>query len=139
MPHQPLGHPVVIVVGTNYHTDQQRPRRFEDKLASSANCGPVDLGDSEEDGEDNLDLEVEKQRRRANAAILALEAAAKEADEEALVNSRTASDCKRRSDDARGIIAKVYRKGAVPSPAGPPPVGVLRNKGRRGPGVSPVR
>lgn len=115
---------------------KQRPRRLEEKLTSTINCGPVDLGDSEDDGEGDLDLEVEKQRRRANAAVLALEAAAKEADEGAKAESRTVDESKRDSNGTRGAVSRVHRKGGVPAPAGPPPVGVLR-KGRRGPGLPP--
>ena len=62
--------------------DQQQPRRFEAKISPPTNYGPVNLGDSDDDKEHDFDLEFEKQRRRANAAVLALETAAKEADKE---------------------------------------------------------
>lgn len=92
----------------------------------------MDLGDSENDGEDDLDLEVEKQRRRAAAAISALEAAAKEADEGAQVESQPLGECKRRNKGGeRRPSAKAY-----PSPAEPPPPALVR-KGRRGHGVPP--
>jgi len=101
-------------------------------MAQAARCGPVDLGDSENDGEDDLDLEVEKQRRRAAAALSALEAAAKEADEGAQVESQAPGESKRRGSlGARRPVAK-----AIPSPAEPPPPALVR-KGRRGHGVPP--
>lgn len=101
-------------------------------MAQAARCGPVDLGDSENDGEDDLDLEVEKQRRRAAAALSALKTAAKEADEGAHVESQALGESKRRiTRGARRPVAKAY-----PSPADPPPPALVR-KGRRGNGVPP--
>ncbi|CAM9795122.1 unnamed protein product [Ectocarpus sp. 12 AP-2014] len=108
-----------------------RPRCTEATRTHSGNCTPVAL-DSEDHGGNNLNLEVEKQRRRAAAAVLALETAAKEADEGAQVESEYLGDCKRDSSGgARGIVAKAY-----PSPAGPPPAELLR-KSRRGRGAPP--
>ena len=118
--------------------DQQLPRRFEDKISPSTNYGPVNLGDSDDDEEDEFDLEIEKQRRRANAAVLALETAAKEADEDALAGTRKGSDCKRPCENVKKKLTKVHRERCVPSPAGPPPAGASR-KGRRGQGVPPPR
>lgn len=118
--------------------DQQQPQRFEDKISPSTDYGPVDLGDSDDDEEDDLDLEIEKQRRRANAAVLALETAAKEADEGALADLRAGSDCKHPCEDVKKKVAKVHRERCIPSPAGPPPAGASR-KGRRGQGVPPPR
>lgn len=118
--------------------DQQQPRRFEDKISQSTNYGPVNLGDSDDDEEDEFDIEIEKQRRRANAAVLALETAAKEADEDALADRRKGSDWKRPYENVKTKLAKVQRERCVPSPAGPPPAGASR-KGRRGQRVPPPR
>ncbi|CAN0061820.1 unnamed protein product [Ectocarpus sp. 8 AP-2014] len=108
-----------------------RPRCTEATLTHSGNSRPVAL-DFEDHGGNNLNLEVEKQRRRAAAAVLALETAAKEADEGAQVESECLGDCKRDSSGgARGVVAKAY-----PSPAGPPPAELLR-KSRRGRGAPP--
>ncbi|CAM9434549.1 unnamed protein product [Ectocarpus fasciculatus] len=108
-----------------------RPRCTEATLTHSGDSRPAAL-DFEDHGGNNLNLEVEKQRRRAAAAVLALETAAKEADEGAQVESECLGDCKRDSGgSARGIVAKAY-----PSPAGPPPVELLR-KSRRGRGAPP--
>ncbi|CAN0503631.1 unnamed protein product [Ectocarpus sp. 12 AP-2014] len=105
-----------------------RPRCTEATLTHSG-CTPGAL-DFEDHGGNNLNLEVEKQRRRAAAAVLALETAAKEADEGAQVEYL--GDCKRDSSGgARGIVAKAY-----PSPTGPPPAELLL-KSRRGRGVPP--
>lgn len=95
-------------------------------------CGPVDLGDSNEDGKDDLDLEVEEQRRRATAALIALETAVKEADEGAQKESEALARFKRQSEGGvRGVVAKTY-----PFPAAPPPPSLVR-KARRGRGVPP--
>lgn len=113
--------------------NEQRPRCVESKGLQLTDCTPVDLGDSGEDGEDCLGLDVEKQRRRATAAIQALEAAAKEADEGARVENEALNGCKQSiNDSTRRLIAK-----ACPSPAGPPPPELVR-KSRRGHGVPPV-
>lgn len=95
-------------------------------------CVPVDLGDSGGERNDDLDLEVEKQRRRAAAALVALETAAKEADEGAQIESEALTRRKRHSKvGAGGVVVKAY-----PSPAAPPPPSLVR-KARRGQGVPP--
>lgn len=110
----------------------QRPRCVEENLTQPVTREPVDLGDSDEEGKDDLDLEVEKQRRRATAALVALEAAAKEADEGAQMESEALAKQKRKNKGgARGVVAKAY-----PSPAAPPPPALLR-KARRAQGVPP--
>lgn len=140
----PLLQFVATAAATNFHlcntlaVDQQQPRRLEDKISPSTNYGPVNLGDSDDDEEEDFYLEIEKQRRRASAAVLALETAAKEADEDAQTDMQKGSDCKRPCENAKNILAKVHRERCVPSPAGPPPAGALR-KGRRGQGVPPPR
>ena len=118
--------------------DQQQPRRFEAKISPPTNYGPVNLGDSDDDKEHDFDLEFEKQRRRANAAVLALETAAKEADKGALADMRKGSDCKRPCENIKKKLAKVHRERCVPLPAGPPPAGASQ-KGRRIQGVPPPR
>lgn len=112
--------------------NEQRPC-LESKTIQLADCTPVDLGDSEDDGKDSLDIDVEKQRRRAAAAVQALKAAAKEADEGARVKNEAQNNCKQSSNDGtRRLVAK-----ACPSPAGPPPPELVR-KARRGHGVAPL-
>lgn len=115
----------------SYDENIQRPRCVEEKLTHPVICEPVDLGDSDEEGKDDLDLEVEKQRRRAAAALVALEAAAKEADEGAQLESEPLARCKPKSEGGVRGVAKAY-----PSPAAPPPPSLVR-KGRRGQGVPP--
>eukprot|EP00904_Undaria_pinnatifida_P004652 jgi/Undpi1/14188/HiC_scaffold_9.g03837.m1 len=111
-------------------------RQFDDKISTLTDYGPVNLGDSDDDDdeEEDFDIEIEKQRRRANAAILALETAAKEADEDAQADVREDSDCKRPCEKIRKKPANAHRERCVPSPTGPPPAGAPRN-GRRGQGV----
>ncbi|CAM9406622.1 unnamed protein product, partial [Hapterophycus canaliculatus] len=95
-----------------------RPSCTEDKLTQPAACEPVDFRDFEGDESDDLELDIEKQRRRAAAAVLALQVAAKEADEEMQVQSEALGDLTRRGS-------------RYPSPVGPPPAALLR-KTRRG-------
>lgn len=116
--------------------NQQQLRQFDDKISTLTDYAPVNLGDSDDDDdeEEDFDIEIEKQRRRANAAILALETAAKEADEDAQADVREDSDCKRPCEKIRKKPANAHRERCVPSPTGPPPAGAPRN-GRRGQGV----
>lgn len=102
-------------------------------MTQPAVCEPVNLGDSDRDGKDDLGLEVEKQRRRAAAALAALKTAAKEADEGAQKESEAPARCKKQSrGGVHGVVAKAY-----PSPAAPPPPSLVR-KARRGQGVPPL-
>jgi len=121
---------ILIIAAKN----MQRPCCAEENLVQSVICEPVDLGSSEPDGEgkDDLDLEVERQRRRAAAALVALEAAAKEADEGAQMESEAVANCKRSGKGGvHGVVAKAY-----PCPAAPPPPSLVR-KARRAQGVPP--
>lgn len=110
----------------------------EEKLTPSIGLGPLDLGESDDDAGDDLNLEVEKHRRRANAAVLALEAAAKEADEGALMNSLLDSGSKQRDHNAWGmeITPTSNQTGSITPPSNPSPAEVTR-KGRPAQGHAP--
>ncbi|CAM9452904.1 unnamed protein product [Scytosiphon promiscuus] len=109
-----------------------RPSRTEGRLAQPAICETVDLGDCEERRCDDWDAEIDEQRRRAAAAVLALQVAVKEADEEAHVQSRALGDLKQRgTSDARRMGAK------YPSPPGPPPAALIRKTRRASAGPIP--
>lgn len=114
--------------------------RVEEELTPSIGLGPIDLGESDDDTGDDLNLEVEKHRRRANAAVLALEAAAKEADEGALIKNPLDSDSKQRDYNAveMEITSKSNQTGSTTLPSNLPPAEATR-KGRPAQGVHAPR
>lgn len=110
----------------------------EEKVTPSIGLEPIDLGETDDDAGDDLNLEVEKHRRRANAAVLALEAAAKEADEDALMNNLLDSDSKQGGHNALEIeiTPTSNRKGSITPPYNPSPAEATR-KGRPAQGHAP--
>lgn len=124
--------------------EQHRSSCLEEKLAAPADRGPVDVSDSEDEAGGDLNLEIEKQRRRATAAVQALEAAAKEADKERVERARPRGSGVEGGDSKHGssnngkdtALRKGRRKGGVPAPAGPPPPG-SSGKARRRHGAPP--
>lgn len=107
------------------------------------NHGPVDVSDSEDEAGGDLNLEIEKQRRRASAAVQALEAAAKEADKERGERTRPwgsrmegeDSRCRSSNSGKNIVLRKGSKTGGVPAPARPPPGPSV--KARRGHGAPP--
>lgn len=122
---------------------QYRPGAVELKLAAPVYCGSVDVSDSD-DAVGNLNLDIKNQRRRACAAIQALEAAAKEADEGCVERSRSLGGGLERGEAKHCYSSNgndtVPRKGrkttGITAPAGSPPPG-SSGKIRRGRGQPP--
>lgn len=96
--------------------DKIRENCIERKLVMPVDIGPINLSDSGDDEGSDWDLEAEKERRTANAAILSAKTAAKETDREDNCSSQQGTE-----DGTVIVMERNRRRPVLPSPSGAPP------------------